>query len=112
VGRLQRSGKIDVAEPIPKDLAEAFAEAVLAYENWHPQSEGRQIPIAGQFFRIETVGDLVSKFTDPLPEHVFMQLRSYMHDHPHGDLITELERRPTYDVAGTCLRRMMERRRS
>src|SRR5262249_61642749 len=95
-------------DPISKELADAFAEAVMAYENWHPQFEGRQIPIGGRgTFPIETVSDLVSKFNDPLPEHVFMQLRSYMHDHPHGDLIAELERRPTYDVGGDCLRRII-----
>ena len=69
------------------------------------------IAIGSQFFPLEVVGDLVSKFTDPLPEHVFMQLRLYMHDQPHGDLIADLEKRPTYDVGGPCLRRLIERRR-
>jgi hypothetical protein len=98
-------------DPIPKDLADAFADAVLAYDNWHPQFEGRQIPIAGQFYRIEQVSDLVSKFTDPLPDHVFRRLRSYMHHMPGGELIAELEACPTYRVGGTCLRRMIERQR-
>jgi hypothetical protein len=101
------------AAPIPKDLADAFAEAVLAYANWHPKHEGRQIQIVGRgFFSIEEVGDAVSQFADQLPERVFCKLRSYMHDMPDGDLIAEIESRPTYSVGGTCLRRMIERRRA
>jgi hypothetical protein len=102
-----------MSEPITGELARAFEDAVLAYEHWHPGNRrGRQIPVATQFFPIEVVGDMVSKFTDPLPEHVFMQLRSCMQEDAHGDLIAELERRPTYDVAGPCLHRMIERRRA
>jgi hypothetical protein len=102
-----------MAERIPKDLAKAFDQAVLAYEVWHPSHEGREILIAGRgYFPIDVVCDAVSKFTeDTLPEHVFEKLRSYMHDQPHGDLIAELRESPTYGVGGTCLRRMMERRR-
>jgi hypothetical protein len=100
-----------MTDPLPENLAKAFEDAVLEYENWHPQFEGRRIPIGSQFFPLEVVGDLVSKFTDPLPEHVFMQLRSYMQEEPHGDLIADLERRPTYDVGSLCLRRLIERRR-
>lgn len=94
---------------IPEDLANAFADAVLAYEHWHPQTETPHVQITGRGFLAIDVADLVSRFTDPLPEHVFMHLRSYMRDHPHGDLIAELERRPTYDAGGFCLRRMIER---
>jgi hypothetical protein len=102
-----------MAEPIPKDLAEAFDQAVLAYEVWHPSHEGRKILIAGRgYFSIDVVCDVVSKFTgDALPEHVFEKLWSYMHDHPHGDLKAELRESPTYGVGATCLRRMMDRRR-
>jgi hypothetical protein len=100
-----------MAEPVPKDLAEAFDQAVLAYEVWHPTLGGREILIAGRSYPIDVVCDAVSKFTgDALPEHVFEKLRSYMHDQPHGDLIAELRKSPTYGVGGTCLRRMMERR--
>ena len=95
--------------PIPNDLADAFAEAVN--DNWHPKHEGRQIQIADRgFFSIDIVCDLVSQFADQLPERVFCKLRSYMHDMPDGDLIAEIESRPTYGVGGTCLRRMIERR--
>jgi hypothetical protein len=100
-----------MTDPITGELARAFEDAVAAYEDWDPHFEGRQIPVATQFFPIEVIGDLVSKYTDPLPEHVFMQLRSYMQDEPHGDLIAALERRPTYDVGGSCLRKIIERRR-
>ena len=100
-----------MTDPITGELARAFEDAVAAYENWDPHFEGRRIPVGTQFFTIEAVGDLVSKYTDPLPEHVFMQLRSYMQEESHGDLIADLERRPTYDVGGACLRRLIEHRR-
>jgi hypothetical protein len=104
---------VEAPDPIPKDLADAFADAVLAYDNWHPKHEGRQIPIDGRgSFPIEVVCDLVSQFADQLPEPVFCKLRSYMHDMPDGELIAEVESRPTYSVGGTCLRRMIERRRA
>jgi hypothetical protein len=32
------------ADPIPKELADAFAHAVLAFELWHPEHEGQQNP--------------------------------------------------------------------
>jgi hypothetical protein len=102
-----------MADPIPKDLAEAFDRAVLAYEHWHPAHEGQEILIAGRgYHQIKVVCDLVSQFTDdPLPDRVFEKLWSYMHDQPHGDLKAELQKSPTYGVGATCLHRMMDRRR-
>jgi putative ABC transport system substrate-binding protein len=63
------------AYPIPKELAEAFAHAVLAFELWHPQHEGQQITsIPGRDYEsIDAVCGLVDKFTDPLPQHVFYE---------------------------------------
>ena len=103
----------EIVDPIPKYLAEAFDEAVLAYQVWNPHNEGRLIliPDLGTF-RIEQVCDFVSQFTERLPDLVFKELRSHMHTMPDGELIAELEKSPTYAVAGTCLRRMIERRRA
>ena len=99
------------ADPIPKELADAFAHAVLAFELWHPEHEGQQISIPGRdYHSIDAVCGLVDKFTDPLPEHVLEKLRSYMHDQPHGDLIAELLKRPTYATGAVCLRKLMGRR--
>jgi hypothetical protein len=95
------------ADPIPKELAEAFAHAVLGFELWHPQHEGQQISISGRgYHSIDAVCGLVDKFTDPLPKHVLEKLRSYMHDQPHGDLIAELLKCPTYATGAVCLRRL------
>ena len=99
------------ADPIPKELAEAFAHAVLAFELWHAEHEGQQISIPGRgYHSIDAVCGLVDKFTDPLPEHVLERLRSYMHDQPRGDLITELLKRLTYATGAVCLRKLMGRR--
>jgi len=60
------------ADPIPKELAEAFAHAVLGFELWHPQHEGQQISISGRgYHSIDAVCGLVDKFTDPLPKQRF-----------------------------------------
>jgi hypothetical protein len=97
-------------EPIPSDLAKGFDDAVLAYEVWHPDHEGRQIKIRGSYFSIAQVCDLVDQFADPLPTHVFDKLRSYMHDHPDGESIADLEASRTYGRGAIALRTMIARR--
>ena len=55
-----------------------------------------------------TVCGFVDQFTDRLPDRVFLKLRSYMHDHPHGNLITDLEADKSYATGARCLRRMIQ----
>jgi hypothetical protein len=106
------NAKDTMAEPIPKDLAKAFDQAVLAYELWHPTNQGQLILIAGHYCTIGRVCDLVSEFVDDqLPEHVLERLRSYMHDQPHGAQKAKLLESPTYGVGAICLREIMDLRR-
>src|SRR5580700_8638812 len=98
------------AEPIPPDLAEAFAYAVLVYEIWTPQEPGRLIEIGSQSCSIVEVCRFVDQFTDRLPERVYLKLRSYMHDYPDAKLKADLAADPSYATAVRCLRGMMERR--
>jgi hypothetical protein len=98
--------------PITPDLANAFADAVLAYETRHPTYEGRLISIGGHgYYKISEICEAVGEFTDPLLARVFDRLRSYMHDQPDGDLIAHLRDHPNYATAARCLVTMMERRK-
>jgi hypothetical protein len=98
-------------EPIPPDLAKAFADAVFAFGVWSPEQNGRVIPIRRRgFYSISSVCDFVSRFTVPLPQRVFKKLRSYMNDAPDGELIAKLEADKSYSTAAQCLREMIERR--
>jgi hypothetical protein len=99
-------------ESIPPDLAEAFAESVLAYDHWSPGQPDREIRIERSFFSITLICRLVEKFADQLPEQVFSKLRSYMHDIPDSDLIVELAVNCSYATAAQCLRRMIFRRKA
>jgi hypothetical protein len=98
------------AEPIPPDLAEAFAYAVLVYEIWTPEEPGRLIEIGSQTYSIVEVCGFVDQFTDRLPERVYLKLRSYMHDYRDGKLKADLAADPSYATAVRCLRGMIERR--
>jgi hypothetical protein len=99
-------------ETIPPDLAKAFAESVVAYNDWVPGQPEREIRIERSFFSITLLCGLVEQFTDQLPEHVFCKLRSSMHDIPDGDLIVELAVTCSYATAARCLRRMIFRRKA
>jgi hypothetical protein len=97
-------------EAILPDLAEAFANAVLAFGNWSRAHEGRLIGLRGKFYPVISICGFVDQYSDQLPEHVFRQLRSYMHDIPDGELIAELHKDNSYSNAARCLRKMIERR--
>jgi hypothetical protein len=101
---------VEASDPIPKHLAEAFADAVSAYESWHPTHQGREILISGRgYFPIADVCDMVSSFMeDQLPEHVLGTLLSRMHDQPHGHLKVKLRDNPAYGIAAICLHEMMD----
>jgi hypothetical protein len=59
-------------EPIPADLAEAFANAVLRFDDWRGEPEADLVvSCRGQPTHISAVADLVGNFTDALPDPVF-----------------------------------------
>jgi hypothetical protein len=98
--------------PIPPDLAEAFSESVFAYNNWSPGQSECEIRIERSFFSIISICGLVEQFTDQLPDHVFVNLRSYMDGVSDADLIVELAVNCSYATAARCLRRMIARRKA
>jgi hypothetical protein len=99
------------ADPIPPDLAKAFADALFAFGVWSPEQNERVIPIRRRgFYSISSVCDFVGRFTVPLPKRVSQKLRSYMQDHPDDSrLKAELDADCSYATCARCLRKMMER---
>ena len=100
------------AEPIPPDLAKAFADAVFAYAVWSPEHNGRVIPIKRRgFYTIDSVCKFVSRFTDPLPKLLIQKLHTYMRGHPDDDqLKAEFDAGCSYASGARCLRKLMARR--
>jgi hypothetical protein len=78
------------APPTQRDLADAFADALLAYGDWIAGLPEREISIGGTKFSMIAVCGLLDQFADELPQHVFDKLRSYMDPVSHSDLIVEL----------------------
>jgi hypothetical protein len=95
---------------IPLDFAEAFADAVLIYEIWSPDYPERLIRIGSRFYSILEVCGFVDKFTDRLPERVFLKLRAYTRNYPDSILWADLAACPSYATAVQCLRKMIVRR--
>ena len=62
-------------EPIPPEIAVAFAWAVEAFSlNWSSALLGPRTLLYGQHF--SEISRLVDKFTDPLPEAVLARIRT------------------------------------
>ena len=100
------------APPTQRDLAQAFADALLAYGDWSPGQPEREISIGGTKFSMTAVCGLLDQFADELPQHVFDKLRSYLDLPSHSDLIVELAVNCSYATAARCLRRMIARRKA
>jgi hypothetical protein len=98
--------------PILPDLAEAFAESVFAYNDWSPGQSEYEIRIERSYFSMTSICGLVEQFSDQLPDHVFLELRSYMDHILDADLIVELAVNCSYATAARCLRRMIARRKA
>jgi hypothetical protein len=95
-----------MADPIPDDIAAAFADAVLAYDAWLiGGGVTRKIDFHGKWFSIETVCDLAG-FEDKLPDMVFEKLRSFIHDVPDKELIVRIEASPSYASGAWCLKKL------
>ena len=96
----------------PPNWAEAFSQAVLAYNDWVPSAPEREMRINHAFYTMSAVCDLVDRYTDQLPANVFGFLSSYFHDMPHGDLKEKFESARTYATGARCLRELIERRKA
>jgi hypothetical protein len=100
------------AAPTPRDLADAFSDALLAYGDWSPGQPEREISIGQTKFSMIAVCGLFDQFVDELPQHVFDKLRSYMDSVSHSDLIVELAVNCSYATGARCLRRLIELRKA
>jgi hypothetical protein len=96
------------AEPIASNLARAFGIAVSAFKSWSSEQDVDPLSPRREPRSIVQVCGLVDQFSDRLPAHVFLKLRSYMYDVPHGELISALETDRSYATGARCLRRMVE----
>jgi hypothetical protein len=99
------------AAPTPRDLADAFADALLAYADWSPGQPEPEISIGQTKFSMTAVCGLFDQFADELPQHVFDKLRSHMDVVSHSDLIVELALNCSYATGARCLRRLIELRK-
>jgi hypothetical protein len=99
------------APPTPRDLADAFADALLAYGDWIAGQPEREISIGQTKFSMTAVCGLIDQFADELPQHVFDELRLHMDIVSHSDLIVELALNCSYATGARCLRRLIELRK-
>jgi hypothetical protein len=100
------------AAPTPRDLAVAFADALLAYGDWIAGQPEREISIGGTKFSMTAVCGLFDQFADELPQHDFDKLRSYLDPVSHSDLIVELAVNCSYATGARCLCRLIELRKA
>lgn len=97
---------------IPRDLAEAFDNAVGLYEIWKsgPGQPELEVFSNAQRFSMSAVCGFVHKFTDPLPGYLVDRLLGYM-DLAHDDFRRRLVNDPSYRTGSQCLLQLIERRR-
>jgi hypothetical protein len=94
-------------DAIPRDLAEAFQDAVSFYRNsWSPAEHGPEVSIEGKRYAILDVCALVSKFDDPLPQATLYWFLGHM-DARYTDLRDYLASHPTYKSAALCLSKLI-----
>jgi hypothetical protein len=99
------------APPTPRDLADAFADALLAYWRLDCRAAGARDQYWQTKFSMTAVCRLFDQFADELPQHVFDRLRSYVDLISHSDLIVELAVNCSYATGARCLRRLIELRK-
>jgi hypothetical protein len=99
-------------DPIPLNLAEAFAEAVSRFQlTWSPAEHGPEISIGRKPFSLKAVCSLVDSFEDKLPDDVFDVLDLCL-DATQIRSKEDLGRNQTYAAGARCLRKLIEDRES
>jgi hypothetical protein len=63
-------------DPIPKDLREAFHDAVALFSDWNRGGPEPDVSLQQRPWPISAVCSLVMKFNDPMPENVLHRLCS------------------------------------
>jgi hypothetical protein len=97
------------SDPIPRQLSEAFHDAVSLFPIWSAALAEREVTIKGTPYTMSQVCRLVAGFSDPLPHSVFDELLS--HVHAIGDKF-EFSRKPSYATAARCLLKLIENRKA
>jgi len=95
-------------DPIPAHLARGFRDAIDFYQSsWSPAVHGREVSINRKSYKISQVCDVVSDYTDNLPDDLLVRLLDAM-DLRYAKLKDDLAQQPTYQVGAICLRRLIE----
>jgi len=93
-------------DSIPVHLARGFRDAVDFHQSsWSPAVHGREVSINRKSYKINQVCDVVSEYTDNLPDDLLVRFLDAM-DLRYVKLKDELAKHPTYQVAAICLRRL------
>lgn len=99
-----------MADPIKKNLAEGFHDAVARFFDWTASVPEFEVSIDRKPFAMSAVCDFVAGFTDDLPDPVLDRLFSYM-DFTSNDLKQRLAVDRTYGTGAYCLRELIKRRK-
>jgi hypothetical protein len=98
-------------QPIPPEIASAFAWAVGAFSlSWSPGEPEPTTVLYGQHFTIVEVSHLVDNFTHPLPESVLEIL--YLSHASMGVDVSALRSNQTYQGGGRALRQLIQAHKS
>jgi hypothetical protein len=97
-------------KPIPRDLATAFCEAVLSYQDWAPGNAEPTVVFCGHVEPISAICAMVESFkSDQIPGDIFLRLCAYVRV---GDeyLKIDLASDRCYSKAADCLLQLIQRR--
>lgn len=97
-------------EPIPKDLAEAFENAVLKFVVADCSAPEPVAEFRGQNESLSALCFMAAQFDDPLPESVAAKLRARLYAEHDAPFKAGLGGRPSYARAALCLRILTDHR--
>jgi hypothetical protein len=106
---IEKEAHVAAEYPIPRDLEEAFAEALVYFAgDWSPADPENECISIGRSrgYSISAVCEFVDNFDDDLPAGVKELLLGQMHAQ-HHNLRLELDRTASYAVGARWLRRLL-----
>jgi len=108
--RLGHRGAATITDdPIPKELAEGFNDAVGRFRfSWSPALHGPEVSIDQIPYTIDAVCRLVMSFNDRLPDALADELLDISTGYEENDLRTQLANERSYAAGAQCLLRVME----
>ena len=99
-------------EPIPKDLREAFHNAVWLYSDWTPSDPEPNVRVGMMLRSITELCNTTDQFHDDLPDDVFDKLMSYMGGIRYTLIRQKLAANKSYAAAARCFLRLIEDRKT